>query len=77
MIVSLRRSAGDVKAARALFKATRLSNALNFSGSSSPIALNCTTTSAISRSHNAVIRVYDDAGNLIETHDHAGDFKEP
>jgi hypothetical protein len=24
-----------------------------------------------------VIRVYDSAGNVIETHDHAGDFKEP
>jgi hypothetical protein len=23
-----------------------------------------------------VIRVYDDAGNVIETHEHAGDFKE-
>jgi len=30
-----------------------------------------------SRSHDAVIRVYDDVGNLIETHEHAGDFKEP
>ncbi len=30
-----------------------------------------------SRSHNAVIRVYDDAGNVIETHKHAGEFKEP
>jgi hypothetical protein len=30
-----------------------------------------------SRSHHAVIRVYDDAGNVIETHEHAGDFKEP
>jgi hypothetical protein len=30
-----------------------------------------------SRSHDAVIRVYDDAGNVIETHDHVGDFKEP
>ncbi len=30
-----------------------------------------------SRSHDAVIRVYDDAGNVIETHEHAGDFKEP
>jgi hypothetical protein len=30
-----------------------------------------------SRSHNAVIRVYDAAGNIVETHDHAGDFKEP
>jgi hypothetical protein len=27
-----------------------------------------------SRSHDAVIRVYDDAGNLIETHEHKGDF---
>ena len=30
-----------------------------------------------SRSHDAVIRAYDDAGNLIETHEYAGDFKEP
>jgi hypothetical protein len=29
-----------------------------------------------SRSHDAVIRVYDEAGNVIDTHDHAGDFKE-
>jgi hypothetical protein len=29
-----------------------------------------------SRSHRAVIRVYDDAGNVIETHGHASDFKE-
>jgi hypothetical protein len=29
-----------------------------------------------SRSHTALIRVYDSAGNLIETHEHAGDFKE-
>ena len=26
-------------------------------------------------SHNAVIRVYDEAGNVIETYEHAGDFK--
>jgi hypothetical protein len=25
----------------------------------------------------AVIRVYDEAGNVIETHEHKGDFKEP
>ena len=25
----------------------------------------------------AVIRVYDEAGNVIQTHEHAGDFKEP
>jgi len=30
-----------------------------------------------SRSHDAVIRVYDEAGNVIETHEHAGDFKQP
>jgi hypothetical protein len=29
-----------------------------------------------SRSHHAVIRVYDDLGNLIETHEQAGDFRE-
>ena len=29
-----------------------------------------------SRSHGAVIRVYDDAGNVIETHEHAGEFEE-
>jgi len=28
-----------------------------------------------SRSHDAVIRVYDEAGNVIETHEHAGDFE--
>ena len=26
--------------------------------------------------NDAVIRVYDAAGNVIETHEHAGDFKE-
>ena len=29
-----------------------------------------------SRSHDAVIRVYDLAGNVIESHEHKGDFKE-
>jgi len=29
-----------------------------------------------SRSHDAVIHVYDEAGNVIETHDQAGEFKE-
>jgi len=28
-----------------------------------------------SRSHDAVIRVYDATGNVIETHKHAGDFR--
>jgi hypothetical protein len=26
--------------------------------------------------HRAVIRVYDSAGNVTDTHEHAGDFKE-
>jgi hypothetical protein len=29
-----------------------------------------------SRSHDAVIRVFDEAGNVIETHEHKGEFKE-
>jgi hypothetical protein len=29
-----------------------------------------------SRSHDAVIRVYDEAGDVIETHEHASEFKE-
>ena len=29
-----------------------------------------------SRSHDAVIRVYDVAGKVIQTHEHAGEFKE-
>jgi hypothetical protein len=29
-----------------------------------------------SRSHNAVIRVHDAAGNVIEKHEHKGDFKD-
>ncbi len=30
-----------------------------------------------SRSHDAVIRVYNETGNVIETHEHIGEFKEP
>ena len=30
-----------------------------------------------SRSHDAVIRVCDAAGDVIDTHEHASDFKEP
>ena len=29
-----------------------------------------------SRSHRAIIRVFYEAGNVIETHEHAGQFKE-
>jgi hypothetical protein len=32
--------------------------------------------SNISAAHDAVIRIYDEAGNMIETHEHKGDFKE-
>jgi hypothetical protein len=38
-------------------------------------AIGC--ASQYSRAHDAVIRVYDEGGNLIETHEHKGDFKEP
>jgi hypothetical protein len=30
-----------------------------------------------SRSHDAVIHVYDEGGNVIETLEYAGEFKEP
>jgi Type III pantothenate kinase len=30
-----------------------------------------------SRSHNAVIHVYDEAGTMVETHERSADFKEP
>jgi hypothetical protein len=30
-----------------------------------------------SRSHHAVICVYDESGNVIDTHEHAGEFNEP
>jgi hypothetical protein len=30
-----------------------------------------------SRSHDAGIRIYDATGNVIEFHEHAGDFKGP
>ena len=29
-----------------------------------------------SRSHDPVIRVYDDAGYVIETHEHTGEFRD-
>jgi hypothetical protein len=35
------------------------------------------TQSFFGRLHDAVIRVYDEWGNVIETHEHAGDFREP
>ncbi|PYJ61715.1 MAG: hypothetical protein DME74_07770 [Verrucomicrobia bacterium] len=35
------------------------------------------TPSSTVAHNDAVIRVYDDADNVIETHEHAGDFKSP
>jgi hypothetical protein len=43
------------------------------------IAFNCRAVrhaKTCSGSHPAVIRVYDEAGNVIQTHEHKGDFKE-
>ena len=34
------------------------------------------SASQYSRAHDAVIRVFDESGNVIETHEHTGDFKE-
>jgi hypothetical protein len=31
---------------------------------------------SVAHSHDAVIRVYVEAGNVIEVHEQAGDFKE-
>ena len=50
---------------------------MNFSASSA-IASSSTTSAGTfakfrSRSHDAVIRVYDAAGNVIETHEHTGE----
>jgi len=33
-------------------------------------------TRSTAADHVAVIRVYDESGNVIETHEHKGDFKE-
>ena len=32
---------------------------------------------SFSRSHPVVIRVFDESGTVIETHEHHGDFQEP
>ena len=57
-----------------------ISNALPFGalwyGGSNPIGNAIGYAKFFSRSHDAVIRVYDGAGNVIETHEHEGDFKE-
>jgi hypothetical protein len=37
---------------------------------------NITGGGNIALGFNAVIRVYDETGNVIETHEHVGEFKE-
>jgi hypothetical protein len=64
----IRRESGAVRRAtiisgRAFFCLATDSNAIGY-------AMHC------SRSHDAVIHVYDAAGNVTETHEHKGDFKE-
>jgi hypothetical protein len=44
--------------------------------SRTPSQMQSDTLEFYSRSHDAVIHVYDDAGNVIEKHEHNGDFKE-
>jgi hypothetical protein len=57
-----------------------ISDALPFGGSwyAGPDAISNAIgyTKFYSRSHDAVIRVFDADGNVIETHEHAGEFKE-
>jgi hypothetical protein len=36
----------------------------------------CELRNIFQPAHHAVIRVYDEASNVIETHEHTGDFKE-
>jgi hypothetical protein len=45
-------------------------------GNAHLIKIACYCQDGKSSSHDAVIRVYDEAGNVIETHKHTGDFKE-
>jgi hypothetical protein len=59
----------------ALFVTTRLRNAFRIASSSATSAVDYVKFR--SWSHDAVIRVYDEAGNVIETREHAGEFKEP
>src|SRR6516164_2442012 len=50
---------------------------ISFRHADGSIATQFDYTKHYSRSHDAVICVYDAAGNVIETHEHKRDFKEP
>jgi hypothetical protein len=54
-----------------------LGRELCLSSDSNTITSSTGSAKFYSRSHDASIRVYDEAGNVIETHEHKGDFKEP
>src|SRR5262245_56011927 len=58
-----------------------ISDALPFGrlwyGGPNPVANAIGYAMHYSRSHDAVIRVYDAAGNVIETHEQKGEFREP
>jgi len=60
------RNAVNLSSARTRFPSPRCASAMQ---SATPMPY--------SRAPDGVIRVYDAAGNLIATHEHAGDFKEP
>jgi hypothetical protein len=47
-----------------------------FGSRSGKSAFELVQTKFYGRSHDAVIRVYDAAVNVMETHEHAGDFRE-
>jgi hypothetical protein len=55
---------------------TRQSPACHLNGEPNAVANAIGYAQHRSRSHDAVIRVYDAAGNVIETHEHKGEFKE-
>ena len=54
-----------------------ISNALPFDRLwyGEPDAISNELRKVYSRSYDAVIRVYDESGNVIETHERAGNFK--
>jgi len=41
------------------------------------VGLRCLGNSSGNEPYSPMIRVYDEAGNVIKTHEHKGDFKEP
>ena len=80
LIFQERGARADENDARALFLSNTAEERVELL-SSSAIASSSTTSAGTfakfrSRSHRAVVRVYDEAGNVIETHEHAGDFRE-